>query len=112
MFDDFEAVIAIQKLYEYFDDELREEDFILLSEQDVFMSNIADIKRDWYLINPEKTLTRDTADPDFFIVTTQEKLNLLRAVSLTKAYTSKLPADTCFSERLIYAKKALPSGDL
>ena len=112
MFDDFETTIAIRKLYEYFEDELIAEDFSPLSAQDLFMSNIVDTQQSWYLINPEKIKMNHIINPDFFIVNTAEKIYLLKAVSLIKAYTHKLPAETPFSERLVYAKNLLPPGFL
>ena len=106
--DLLELAHTIQKLYEYFHEELTDEDFTPLSPQALFMANIEHKKGNWYEVNPHKMNEDHATRGDYFIVSEREKLYLLKVTRLIKSYTQTLPPEVSFRERLLYAKGLLP----
>jgi len=57
------------------------------------------------MVNPSKLRSQAR---EIWVVDSDEKDKVLRAVRLIKKATEELPADSTFLERMLYAKKRLP----
>ncbi|PCJ23919.1 MAG: hypothetical protein COA94_07820 [Rickettsiales bacterium] len=105
MFEFIEFASAIRALYQYVNDELVEEDFWLITEEQRKRLPKEDQTGVWYMLNPDKQKKDQNS---VFLVDKAEKDRLIRAVAFIKSSAKKLPESASFLEKLLYCKKTLP----
>ena len=105
MLDFLETATAICTLYEHVKEELTEDDFWPLTQEQYEKLPLQERSKEWFMINPSKLRSQAK---EIWIVDDNEKDTVLRAIRLIRKSTEELPDNSAFLERLLYAKKRLP----
>lgn len=95
-------------MYKYVQDEINEDDFFELSPQQYKRLPASDQNDTWYTINPSKLKQAHVSTPELIILSEDNKRSLLNAIRMIWHFSSDLPANASFLERLLYAKRVLP----
>jgi hypothetical protein len=106
MFDFLLVARAIGVIDEYFQEESIEEDFWEINRE-----TYPNLEEEFcFLINPNKLKDKYIKSAEGLIVTEEEKEAILAAFKLIHEYSGSLSESACLSERLLFAKKLLPSA--
>jgi hypothetical protein len=106
MLEFIETASAIRALYNHVKESLTEEDFWPLTAEQYARMPLEEQSRSWFMINPARL---KEAKAEIWVADEEEKDSILRAIRFIEKTTSDLPAGSSFLEKLLYAKKTLPS---